>query len=52
LNRIKKCLHRCPTDDKAGPQETFIHKFSLNDFQIAPTCPEDCLDLYGICRKM
>ncbi len=33
-------------------QEFFISKFSLNDFRVDPTCPRDCLDLYGICQKV
>jgi ubiquinone/menaquinone biosynthesis C-methylase UbiE len=55
LNRLKKLkrhFYRHPTNDQPLPQDTFIHSFSLNDFKLEPNCPEDCLDLYGICRKM
>lgn len=52
LKKIKQRFHRRPTDDKPVPEDTFIQKFSLNDFRLAPTCPKDCFDLYGICRKI
>ncbi len=51
LRKIKQGSHRSPADDKPVSQDT-LRKFSLNDFRVDKTCPRDCLDLYGICRKM
>lgn len=32
-------------------QETFLSKFSTDDFRVDPTYSKDCLDLIGICTK-
>jgi len=52
LKKIKQCFPKRQKSNKLMPQETFISKFSLNDFRIETTCPKDCLDLYGICQKV
>ena len=52
LKKIKQSFPRRQKDYQPMPQETFMSKFSLNDFRVEPTCPKDCLDLYGICRKV
>ena len=33
-------------------QEVFLTEFSLDDFKVDPSCPDDCLDLLGICKKL
>jgi len=32
-------------------QEEFLTEFSLDDFEMDPSCPDDCLDLFGLCFK-
>lgn len=54
LIRLKKIEQHFPKRQmgyKPISQETFMSKFSVNDFRVDPTCPKDCLDLYGICTK-
>ena len=33
-------------------QEEFLTKFSLEDFKVDSSCPNDCLDLLGVCKKL
>jgi ubiquinone/menaquinone biosynthesis C-methylase UbiE len=54
LVRLRKTRQRSAkrrTDYKPVPQETPVSKFSVNDFRVDPSCPKDCLDLYGVCTK-
>ena len=51
LKKIKQQLHKRQTGYKLMPQETFMSEFSINDFKLVPSCPKNCLDLYGICPK-
>ncbi len=52
LKRVRRTLFKSKTEQNPIiPQETFLTKFSLNDFKIASACSKDCLDLYGICTK-
>jgi ubiquinone/menaquinone biosynthesis C-methylase UbiE len=32
-------------------QEEFLTEFSLVDFKVDSSCPDDCLDLLGVCKK-
>ena len=32
-------------------QEEFLTEFPLDDFEMDPSCPDDCLDLFGLCFK-
>ena len=52
LKKIEPYFSKRHSDYKPTPQETFISKFSLDDFKVDSTCPKDCLDLYGICQKV
>lgn len=52
LKNIKQHLTKSRMNYKPMAQETFLTKFSINDFKIDQTCPKDCLDLYAICRRV
>lgn len=52
LKKVKQSFSRPVKDYQPMPQETLISKYSLNDFYVEPMCPKDCLDLYGICKKV
>jgi len=32
-------------------QKDFLTKFSLEDFKVDSRCPDDCLDILGVCKK-
>jgi SAM-dependent methyltransferase len=32
-------------------KEDFLTKYSLEDFKVDSSCPDDCLDLLGVCKK-
>ena len=51
LKEIKQHFSKPQIGYKLTPQETFMSKFCINDFRVDPSCPKDCLDLYGICTK-
>jgi len=51
LKRVRQHFVKIQTQQKTMPQKTFAHTLSLGDFRIDPTCPEDSLDLYGVCTK-
>jgi SAM-dependent methyltransferase len=51
LEKIRQRLTKRRTDHKKEPTETFVNKFSVNDFRLDPGCPKDCRDIYGICTK-
>lgn len=52
LKRIKQRFADHHTHYKPISQDTFIARFSVNDFRLDPNCPKDCRDLYGICTKV
>lgn len=52
LKKVRQRLIKRQTDYKPMPQKTFVSKFSVNGFRADPSCPKDCIDLYGICIKV
>jgi ubiquinone/menaquinone biosynthesis C-methylase UbiE len=51
LKVLKKSIFRGGKKSSVIQKETFL-KFQINDFKVLPYCPKDCLDFYGICKKI
>ena len=52
LKKIRQRFAKRQRNYRPMSQETFESKFSVSDFSLDPSCPKDCLDLYGICVKV
>ena len=51
LKEIGKRFISSKRSQNLSKQEDFLTKFSLKDFKVDPSCPEDCLDLLGVCKN-
>ena len=54
LVRLKEVAKRFISSNRSQnpvQQEDFLTEFSLDDFEVDPGCPDDCLDLFGLCFK-
>ena len=51
LKIVKKSIVRDEKKHSLIPKETF-KKIRISDFKVLPYCPKDCLDFYGVCKKV
>jgi len=51
LKVLKKSICRGGKKSSVIQKETFV-KFQISDFKVLPYCPKNCLDFYGICKKI
>lgn len=51
LKRMKKSVARNKNTHKPIPHGKFDN-IRMSDFKVLPYCPEDCLDFYGVCKKI
>jgi len=51
LKEMKKSIIRNGKKGRLIPNETF-EKIQPGDLKLLPYCPKDCLDSYGICKKI
>lgn len=51
LKEVGKRVISSKTSQNMSEQEDFLTNFSVEDFEVDSSCPDDCLDIFGLCFK-